>query len=323
MRRKNRLSTRSRVPRPAFLRTASPRNARPVAYTPRMVAARSPNVHDSTDIERDALERECAALRRDQAVLALGLSHDLRTPLRAIESFSYLLQQHGAQLDDQGRDHLRRIRDASARMTRLLSRMQAYLQAGTAAMRIDDVDVSLLAEWCIAELRDAAPDRDANVDIAQGLRAHGDERMLKSALQELLHNAWHFTPADRPVQIRVDAERGGVQALEGFAQAQAERGVEAIAAVVHAHGDERVAALRVDADVHGAIGGRVVPRVVQQFLQRGFQQALVAVDAQILRDVDMRFAIGRGVAQLGDAPFDEQREIDIAGTHRRGRARAR
>jgi signal transduction histidine kinase len=174
-----------------------------------MVAARSPNVHDSTDIERDALERECAALRRDQAVLALGLSHDLRTPLRAIESFSYLLQQHGAQLDDQGRDHLRRIRDASARMTRLLSRMQAYLQAGTAAMRIDDVDVSLLAEWCIAELRDAAPDRDANVDIAQGLRAHGDERMLKSALQELLHNAWHFTPADRPVQIRVDAERGG------------------------------------------------------------------------------------------------------------------
>jgi signal transduction histidine kinase len=93
-------------------------------------------------------------------------------------------------------------------MTRLLSRMQAYLQAGTAAMRTGDVDLSLLVEWCIAELRDAAPDREAHIDIAQDLRIHGDERLLKSALQELLHNAWHYTPADRPVHIRVDAERG-------------------------------------------------------------------------------------------------------------------
>jgi light-regulated signal transduction histidine kinase (bacteriophytochrome) len=161
-----------------------------------------PNVPDI-----EALEQECAALRRDHAVLAVGLSHDLRAPLRAIESFSYLLEQHGAQLDAQGRDHLRRIRDASARMTRLLSRMQAWLQAGSATMRIEPVDLSLLADWCVAELRDAHPDREAQIDIAPDLHVHGDERLLKSALQELVQNAWHYTPADRPVQIRVDAER--------------------------------------------------------------------------------------------------------------------
>lgn len=175
---------------------------RSVAYTASIVAARSPNVHDTED-----LERECAALRRDHAVLAFGLSHDLRAPLRAIESFSYLLDQHGGQLDEQGRDHLRRIRDASARMARLLSRMQAWLQAGSATMRNEAVDLSLLADWCIGELRDAHPGREAQVDIAPDLHVRGDERLLKSALQELLHNAWHFTPPDRAVQIRVDAQR--------------------------------------------------------------------------------------------------------------------
>ena len=157
------------------------------------------------DIE--ALEQECAALRRDHAVLAVALSHDLRAPLRAIESFSYLLEQHAAQLDEQGQDHLRRIREASARMTRLLSRMQAWLQAGSATMRIEPVDLSLLADWCVAELRDAHPNREAQIDIAPDLHTQGDERLLKSAMQELVHNAWHHTPADRPVQIRVDAQR--------------------------------------------------------------------------------------------------------------------
>lgn len=162
-----------------------------------------PNVHDTRDPEA-----ECAALRRDHAVLAVGLSHDLRAPLRAIESFSYLLEQHGTQLDEQGRDHLRRIREASARMNRQLARLQAYLQAGSAPMRHGEVDLSLLADWCIGELRDAEPAREAQIDIAPGMHTHGDERMLKAALQELLHNAWTYTPAERPVHIRVDAERG-------------------------------------------------------------------------------------------------------------------
>ena len=156
----------------------------------------------------DALQAECSALRNDQAVLALGLSHDLRAPLRAIDSFAYLLEQRSAQdLDDTGRDHLHRIREASARMGRLLARLQTYLHAGSASLHQDDIDLTLLADWCIAELRDAAPDREAHIDIAPNLRARGDERLLKTAIAELLHNAWTYAAPDRPVHIVVDAEQ--------------------------------------------------------------------------------------------------------------------
>ncbi|WP_197426984.1 ATP-binding protein [Noviluteimonas gilva] len=156
----------------------------------------------------DALQAECSALRNDQTVLALGLSHDLRAPLRAIDSFAYLLEQRSAQaLDDTGRDHLHRIREASARMGRLLARLQVYLHAGSAPLHVDDLDLTLLADWCVAELRDAAPDREAHIDIAPNLRARGDERLLKTAIAELLHNAWTYAAADRPVHIVVDAEQ--------------------------------------------------------------------------------------------------------------------
>ena len=155
----------------------------------------------------DAPCAECAALRHDQAVLALGLSHDVRAPLRVIDSFAYLLEQRTAPLlDDTARDHLRRIRDASTRMARLLTRLQAYLQAGSAPLHADQVDLTLLADWCTAELRDAMPERDAHIEIASNMRAHGDERLLKSALVELVHNAFAFTPADRAVRILIDAD---------------------------------------------------------------------------------------------------------------------
>jgi signal transduction histidine kinase len=154
-----------------------------------------------------ALEAECAALRAEQATLALGLSHDLRSPLRAIDSFAHLVEQRGGDaLDTTARDHLRRVREAGARIGRLASRLQAYLNAGSAPLQRAPVDLTLLADWCIAELRDAAP-REANIDIASNLHARGDERLLKAALQELLHNAWTYSRPDAPLALRIEGER--------------------------------------------------------------------------------------------------------------------
>src|SRR3546814_13260629 len=52
---------------------------------------------------------------------AHGVSHDLRAPLRAIDSFSALLATHlGGGLDDTSRDYIARIRGASARMAELI-----------------------------------------------------------------------------------------------------------------------------------------------------------------------------------------------------------
>src|SRR5690554_5658266 len=66
---------------------------------------------------------ECAlqALRTQQEVLASGISHDLRAPLRAISSYSGLINEHhAAGMSEEGRGYLQRIRDAAARMDELI-----------------------------------------------------------------------------------------------------------------------------------------------------------------------------------------------------------
>jgi signal transduction histidine kinase len=139
-----------------------------------------------------------------------ALAHDLRAPLRSIDSFAALLaQQAGDAFDDTARGYLQRIRDAAARMGALVDGLQDYEHAGRAELRCEVVDLSLLAEWAAAELQDAQPTRAASVAVAPGLAVLGDERWLKALLSRLLHNAWKFSASRERVEIAVEGERSG------------------------------------------------------------------------------------------------------------------
>ena len=90
----------------------------------------------------------------------------------------------------------------------------------------------------------------------------------------------------------------GVQALERFAEFACLRRIETDALVADAQVQAFGRAIAIHADRDGLAGARIRPGVVQQLLQRGAQQALVAVRVQGGCDVDRRFALGRCFAQL-------------------------
>lgn len=148
-------------------------------------------------------EHALQTLRAQQEVLASGISHDLRAPLRAISSYAALIDQHhAAGLGDEGRDHLRRIREAAARMDGLIDGLLQLSHVTRAPLRREPVDVSLLVEWCLAELQDAEPGRKLEATVQPELSAHGDERQLKQLFERLLQNAWKFS-APGAARIRI------------------------------------------------------------------------------------------------------------------------
>jgi signal transduction histidine kinase len=167
--------------------------------------------NDTDDATLRAQQAADSAAASSQHALVQGLAHDLRAPLRAIDSFASLLGkqlQQGA-VDESSRDYLQRIRDAATRMAGLLDALQELTAAGRATLRDDDVDLSLLAEWIGAEMRDRAPGREARIDVAPGLAARGDEHYLKRMLARLMDNAWVFSASRPEVEIAVEGERVG------------------------------------------------------------------------------------------------------------------
>lgn len=151
-----------------------------------------------------------AAEQRQLQMFADTVAHDLRAPLRSIDSFAKLLETRAApKLDASERMHLSRIRAAATRMSGLLGALGELSRAASAAITHAPVDLSLLAEWVVAELQDAEPGRSVAVEIEPGMHVSGDERLLKQALRALLENAWTFTRGCADARIEVSGERDG------------------------------------------------------------------------------------------------------------------
>lgn len=148
-----------------------------------------------------------AANRRLEAFVH-GVAHDLRAPLRSIDGFAtQLARSTEDQLNPQAQAHLQRIRAASTRMGLLIDGLLELARVNRAELRSTKVDVSLLAEWALAELQDSQPHRDADVQVQPGLELFGDERLLKAMLGQVLTNAWRFSSGRVQVWIRVEGER--------------------------------------------------------------------------------------------------------------------
>ncbi|HEV8314047.1 MAG TPA: ATP-binding protein [Burkholderiaceae bacterium] len=123
-----------------------------------------------------------------------SVSHDLRTPLRAIEGFSSaLLRSHASQLDARGQDYLQRVRAATQRMSLLIDDLLSLARTARAEMKRREVDLSDLAQKSARELQEAHPERQVEFVIHPDLKADADPQLMRVVLDNLLGNAAKFS----------------------------------------------------------------------------------------------------------------------------------
>lgn len=137
---------------------------------------------------------ELEILNDELEAFSYSVSHDLRAPLRAIDGFSrILLNEYEAALDVTGRDYLARVRRATQSMGTLIDSLLRLSRVTRAELSLEEVDLSRLAHEVVDNLRHDDPDRDIDCDIATGIKALADRRLMHITLENLLGNAWKFT----------------------------------------------------------------------------------------------------------------------------------
>jgi PAS domain S-box-containing protein len=137
-----------------------------------------------------------------------SVSHDLRGPLRAINGFAtLLLTDHAQALNEEGRDYLRRLRDASVHMDRLTHGLLQLTQLGRTQVARAPLDLSAIARACAQELGGMNPARTIEWIIAPGLAASGDPVLVPVLLRNLLGNAWKFTRHKTRARIEFGANQ--------------------------------------------------------------------------------------------------------------------
>ncbi len=154
-------------------------------------------------LEQRVRERTAALEVANQELesFAYSVSHDLRTPLRAMDGFSrVLLEDYEHRLEPEGRDCLRRVRTASQRMGQLIDAILMLSRLSREQMQVTPVNLSALVQEVTHELQRATPERVVQLVVAPEVTVAGDARLLRVALTNLLSNAWKFThqqPAPR------------------------------------------------------------------------------------------------------------------------------
>ena len=151
-----------------------------------------------------ARTRELTIANQDLESFAYSVSHDLRAPLRAIDGFSRILAERpGADIGEDGREYLSRVRAAAARMGSLIESLLKMARLGRSGLKPAKVDLGRMAAEIVSDLRAADAGREVRVVIAPSLHATGDPHLVRNLLQNLLGNAWKFTRGREDACIEV------------------------------------------------------------------------------------------------------------------------
>ncbi len=138
--------------------------------------------------------RELAAAVKELESFTYSVAHDLRSPLRAINSFSRaLMEDHAAELSDEPRDYLQRIFRASERMSLLIDDLLKLSRVGRGEVERQPINLTAMLTEIHKRLVERDPDRSVCLVIQPGMVVQGDGRLLAIAFENVLDNAWKFT----------------------------------------------------------------------------------------------------------------------------------
>lgn len=151
---------------------------------------------------------ELQEANRELESFAHTISHDLRAPLRTINSFANLLNEGEQQrLSAEGRSMLERIVRAGQRLNHLIDDILAYCRASQRTLARRPVSMESLARDVVAEL---APGYPGSTVVVEGLPATlGDPTMLRQVMQNLVANALKFSARAPEPRVEIGTRREG------------------------------------------------------------------------------------------------------------------
>jgi signal transduction histidine kinase len=175
--------------------------------------ARLVESYDGERCERRRVEEktaELAAVNKELDAFSYTVSHDLRTPARAVDGFARVLEEeYAARLDAEGRRLLGVVRESAQRMGQLIEDLLAFARLGRQPLRTRRVELEALVNQTIAELRMGREARRIDFAVGHLGVVEADPALLKQAFANLIGNAIKFTRDKDPAMIEVGRREEG------------------------------------------------------------------------------------------------------------------
>ena len=167
-------------------------------------------------LEADASKaRAEAEISRTRAGFISAVSHNLRTPLAAIQSSSDLLVSDYAVLSKSDRvAMLLTVQSETRRLRGLVDKVLdlGRIRAGGLDLAPESIDVEGTLQACVYRFRPLTRDRVVLVDVGEGAdTCVVDPEAIEQILLNLVENVLQYTPAGTPFELVAIRERGVIE----------------------------------------------------------------------------------------------------------------
>jgi PAS domain S-box-containing protein len=171
-----------------------------------LVAIRAAGELERRDTEEELKRRadQLEEVNKELESFSYSVSHDLRSPLRAIDGYSrMILKKQGDIFDEDTRSKFNLIRESTQKMGQLIEDLLAFSRLGKARLSINKLDMTDLVLDVWNELQFTNPDRRIHFKAVNVPMGTVDRSLIKQVFVNILSNAIKFTRVRATALIEV------------------------------------------------------------------------------------------------------------------------
>jgi PAS domain S-box-containing protein len=164
----------------------------------------------NADLEERVAERtsQLESANRELEAFSYSVSHDLRTPLRAIDGFSQVvLDRFGPQLPEDGQRYLQTIRAGAQKMGALIDDLLTFARLNRKPLNKRSFDSAKLVREALDDLGYPWPERHVQIRLGELPPSVGDPALLKQVWLNLLSNALKYTRKKEDAIVEIGCTR--------------------------------------------------------------------------------------------------------------------
>ncbi|MDB5282682.1 MAG: Phytochrome-like protein cph1 [Bacteroidota bacterium] len=163
-------------------------------------------------LEQKVAERtaQLEAVNKELESFSYSVSHDLRSPIRAVHGFTKILKEDfGAQLDGEANRIMNNIISSAKKMGQLIDDLLAFSRLGRKELVKINISMDDMVRNFCDEIKIENQDRDIEFRISELQPTRGDNVAIKQAWVNLIANAVKYSGQKEKAVIEIGSESKG------------------------------------------------------------------------------------------------------------------
>lgn len=153
------------------------------------------------------------AANKELEAFSYSVSHDLRSPLRAVHSYTnILLEEYEKSLDDEGKRICGIISSSATQMGELIDDLLSFSRIGRSTMNPSKLDMKYIASSVFDEISNENEKRRIKFMIGKLHKVYGDPGLIKLVWNNLISNAIKYSSKGSSSEIAISSiqEKNGI-----------------------------------------------------------------------------------------------------------------